>query len=70
MDNRLLSILACPLCKGSLDHDRDAQELICPRDHLAFPIRDGMPIMLEEEARELDPDNHSHHAVSTVSPNR
>jgi len=70
MDSRLLSILVCPICKGSLDHDREEHELICPRDHLAFPIRDGMPIMLEEEARELEPGKNSHNLVSTVSPSR
>ena len=53
MDNRLLEILVCPLCKGPLEHDREAQELICRRDRLAFPIRDGIPVMLEDEARQL-----------------
>lgn len=53
MESRLLEILVCPLCKGSLHHDRDHQELICRADKLAFPIKDGIPVMLENEAREL-----------------
>ena len=58
MDNRLLEILACPICKNGLPHDRQALELICDHDHLAFPIRDGIPVMLVAEARsteEADP---------------
>lgn len=53
MESRLLEILVCPLCKGSLRHDREQQELICRADKLAFPIRDGVPVMLENEARHL-----------------
>lgn len=53
MESRLLEILVCPLCKSSLRHDRQRQELICRADRLAFPIRDGVPILLESEAREL-----------------
>ena len=53
MDKKLLTILVCPLCKGPLIYRKDAAELICKADRLAFPIRDGIPIMLEEEAREL-----------------
>lgn len=53
MDNKLLEILACPICKSSLIYDKDKQELICKADNLAFPIRDGIPVMLEDEAREL-----------------
>lgn len=56
MENRLLQILVCPVCKSPLQHDREHQELICKADRLAFPIRDGVPIMLENEARQLDPD--------------
>ena len=56
MDKKLLDILVCPLCKGPLIHDRDAGELICKADRLAYPIRDDLPVMLEEEARELAPD--------------
>jgi uncharacterized protein YbaR (Trm112 family) len=55
MDSKLLEILVCPICKGPLEWRRDAQELICRADRLAFPVRDGMPVMLEEEARELAP---------------
>jgi len=60
METRLLEILVCPICKSNLRYDRQAAELICSADRLAFPIRDGVPIMLEAEARELDAatDNH------------
>ncbi|HMD59424.1 MAG TPA: Trm112 family protein [Steroidobacteraceae bacterium] len=54
MDKRLLDILACPLCKGPLVHNRDQDLLLCRADRLAFPIRDGVPIMLQEEARILE----------------
>lgn len=54
MDHKLLEILVCPICKSRLHFDRDAQELICRADQLAFPIRDGIPVMLEDEARRLD----------------
>ncbi|HRH81163.1 MAG TPA: Trm112 family protein [Thiobacillaceae bacterium] len=53
MDAKLLDILVCPLCKGPLVYHREAQELICKADRLAYPIRDGIPVMLEEEARKL-----------------
>ncbi len=56
MDKKLLEILVCPLCKGKLIHDKASQELICKADRLAFPIRDGIPVMLEEEARHLEPE--------------
>lgn len=56
MDKKLLDILVCPLCKGKLIYRKDRQELICKADRLAFPIRDGIPVMLEEEARRLDAD--------------
>jgi uncharacterized protein YbaR (Trm112 family) len=55
MDNRLLEILVCPLCKGKLEYDRAAQELICNADKLAYPIRDGIPVMLADEARQTVP---------------
>ena len=51
MDKRLLDILVCPLCKGKLIVDKN--ELICRFDRLAYPIRDGIPIMIEQEARAL-----------------
>lgn len=56
MDKKLLDILVCPLCKGPLHYDKAAQELICRGDRLAYPIRDDIPVMLEEEARELAAD--------------
>ncbi|MCH2324809.1 MAG: Trm112 family protein [Pseudomonadota bacterium] len=53
LDKKLLSILVCPVCKGNLHYNKQAQELICPGDALAFPIRDDVPVMLKEEAREM-----------------
>ncbi len=53
MDAKLLEILVCPLCKGPLVYRKTEQELICKADRLAFPIRDGIPVMLEDEARKL-----------------
>lgn len=53
VDRKLLEILVCPLTKGPLKYDADAQELISEQAGLAYPIRDGIPIMLEFEAREL-----------------
>lgn len=55
MDPRLLDILVCPLCKGPLVYRKAEGEFICKPDRLAFPVRDGIPVMLEEEARRLDP---------------
>ena len=55
MDSRLLDILVCPVCKGPLLYRKAEQELICKADRLAFRIRDGIPVMLEDEARKLDP---------------
>ena len=54
VDPRLLEILVCPVTKGPLRYDRDAGELISDQAGLAYPIRDGIPIMLMEEARKLD----------------
>jgi len=54
MDKKLLDILACPVCKGELVYDKQAQELICKGDRLAYPVRDGIPVMLEDEARQLE----------------
>jgi uncharacterized protein YbaR (Trm112 family) len=56
MDKKLLTILACPLCKGELVYNDQAQELICYPDSMAYPVRDGIPIMLEDEARALTPE--------------
>ena len=53
MDPKLLELLVCPVTKGPLDYDRDRQELISRSARLAYPIRDGIPIMLETEARTL-----------------
>jgi uncharacterized protein len=54
VDPKLLEILVCPLTKGPLEYDAAAQELISRQARLAFPIRDGIPIMLIDEARQLD----------------
>ena len=56
MDAKLLELLVCPVTKGPLDYDRDKQELISRSARLAYPIRDGIPIMLEAEARTLSDD--------------
>ena len=53
MDKKLLSILACPVCKGKLEYNKEEKELLCKVDGLAFPIRDDIPVMLESEARTL-----------------
>ena len=53
LDKKLLEILACPICKGSLVYRKESAELICKADRLAYPIRDGIPVMLEEEARRI-----------------
>jgi uncharacterized protein YbaR (Trm112 family) len=58
MDHRLIEMLVCPVCKGPLQLRRDEEnrprELVCPADRLAFPIRDGIPVMLDSEARHLE----------------
>ena len=54
VDPKLLEILVCPVTKATLRYDRDAQELISDKAGLAYPIRDGIPIMLADEAREID----------------
>ena len=56
MDARLLEILVCPICKASLEYRKAEQELICKPCKLAFPIRDDIPVMLEDEARPLNPE--------------
>jgi len=53
IDKKLLDILACPLCKSRLIYNKANQELICRADRLAFPIKDDIPVMLEDEARTL-----------------
>jgi uncharacterized protein YbaR (Trm112 family) len=54
MDAKLLEILVCPICKGALEYRKSEAELVCSKCKLAFPIRDDIPIMLEEEARTLE----------------
>ena len=56
MDPKLLDILVCPLCKGPLVYRKMEQELICKPCRLAYPIRDDIPVMLEDEARKLSPE--------------
>ena len=56
LDKKLLGILVCPLCKGHLDYNKDAEELVCRADGLAYPIRDDIPVMLDSEARKLTTD--------------
>lgn len=56
MDNSLLEILACPVCKGRLHYQKPASELICNACRLAYPVRDEIPVMLTEEAREMPAD--------------
>ncbi|MBA3593138.1 MAG: Trm112 family protein [Pseudomonadota bacterium] len=53
MDTKLLELLVCPVTKGPLDYDPEKQELVSRSARLAYPIRDGLPVMLEEEARVL-----------------
>ena len=59
MDPKLLEILVCPLCKGPLVYRKAESELLCKADRLAYPIREGIPVMLEEEARELKADEEA-----------
>jgi uncharacterized protein YbaR (Trm112 family) len=58
LDHRLIELLVCPVCKGPLELRRNTEDaptdLACPADRLAFPIRDGIPVMLESEAQPLD----------------
>ena len=53
MKSELLNILACPICKSGLQYDKQAQELICKADRLAFPIKEGIPHLLPDAAREI-----------------
>ena len=53
MDNKLLEILTCPVCKGELTYDKPNQELICQRDRVAYPIKKDIPVLLESEARKM-----------------
>ncbi len=56
IDKKLLSILVCPVSKAPLDYDEEKEELICKASGLAYPVRDGIPVMLESEARQLTAD--------------
>ena len=56
MDKKLLDILVCPICKGPLIYKKENEELICKPDRIAFPVRDDIPVMLEDEARQLPPE--------------
>jgi len=56
MDPRLLELLVCPVTKGPLDYDRERRELLSRSARLAYPIRDGIPVLLEDEARTLSDD--------------
>ncbi len=64
MDEKLLEILACPVSKAPLRYDREKEELVCPASGLAYPIRDGIPILLEEEARPLSAEEKQRYASS------
>ena len=72
LDHRLIDLLVCPVCKGPLQMRRDAEQrpldLACPADRLAFPIRDGIPVMLESEALPLDGPVAGPHAGSGYPP--
>ena len=58
MDTKLLTLLVCPICKGQLTYQKEKEELICKADKLAFPIRDGIPVMLEDEARGISEEEY------------
>lgn len=63
IDKKLLSILVCPVSKAPLEYDREHQELVCWASGLAYPIRDGIPVMLEGEARQLSEDEKEQHRL-------
>ena len=54
MDNKQIQMMVCPECKSKLEHDKKTNELICNSCQLAFPVKDGIPVMLIEEARKMD----------------
>jgi len=68
LDKKLLSILVCPVSKAALDYDRERQELVCRASGLAYPIRDGIPVMLESEARVLSTDEKLDKSGRRVEP--
>lgn len=55
MKKKILRLLVCPLCKGQLEYSKKTGELVCRRDRLAFPVRGGIPVLLEMDARPLEP---------------
>lgn len=65
IDKKLLSILVCPVSKGPLDYNAEAQELVCWQSGLAYPIRDDIPVMLETEARQLTEEEKEAHRAKT-----
>ena len=66
LDKKLLSILVCPVSKAPLEYDEAADELVCRASGLAYPVRDGIPVMLEEEARQLSADEKLRESGPTV----
>jgi uncharacterized protein len=68
VDPKLLEMLVCPLSKGPLTYDRAAQELVSPQAGLAYPIRDGIPIMLVDEARNLSDEEKARFAGTPAKP--
>lgn len=68
MDTRLIQLLVCPVCKGPLQRTSQGEHLVCKADRLAFPIRDGIPVMLEGEALPLD-ENDEPMAAPASGPN-
>lgn len=67
MDSKLLEILVCPVTKGALVYDKERQELISRQARLAYPIRDGIPVMLEDEARAISQEEYDSLPPSTAS---
>src|SRR2546423_14514167 len=67
VDPRLLEILVCPLCKGKLLYRKDAGELVCKADRMAYPVKDDISVMLEEEARKLPPGEQAVCALPSAS---
>ena len=65
MDTRLLALLVCPVTKGPLEYDREHQELISRSARLAYPVRDGIPILLEHEARTLSDEDAARPSAPT-----
>ena len=68
MDKKLLNILVCPLTKGALIYDREKQELISLSAKLAYAIRDGLPVMIVDEARPLSDDEYEHYKKQNKAP--